>query len=315
MSSMLSITFAPHELIKYIPFEVIKDLVLNETIETFEVVLTVPRETEVYSLGTIEKAVIHIVDDDCEPNQDIYFLIDATSSTYRRHFCRLHYGVELMIAAINPGGDLDGTRMGAIFYPSIRTPCDTKFFDIGTNCSTIIGNFNTMIDGFYHYETDNPYRECLQILGTYPALAISDITRIINQSINDGEPMQRRRIVVVVLTDGNNSGKLDELRQAISVLEELAPGITIIAAGNDNGYQHAPVLQRIFREELTIIANGNENNVVIRRDSLELARGLVEKMRENRAICPKQGKKKLSFNINSILINVLCHSSLILIVG
>ena len=60
---MLSITFAPDEQIKYIPFEVIKDLVLNETIETFEVFLTVPRETEVYSLGTIEKAVIHIVDD------------------------------------------------------------------------------------------------------------------------------------------------------------------------------------------------------------------------------------------------------------
>ena len=206
-----------------------------------------------------------------------------------------------MIAAINPGGDLDGTRMGAIFYPSMRTgtPVDNKFFDIGTNCSTIIGNFNTMIDGFYHYETDNPFRGCLQILGTYPALAISDITRIINQSINDGDPMQRRRLVVV-LTDGNNSGELDELRQAISVLEELAPGITIIAAGNDNGYQDAPALQRIFREELTIIANGNESNVVIRRDSKELARGLVEKMREHRAICPKQGKKKLSFNINSI---------------
>ena len=208
-----------------------------------------------------------------------------------------------MIAAINPGGNLDGTRMGAIFYPKVskgRTPVANKFFDIGTDCSTIIGNFNTMIDGFYHYETENPYRDSLQILGTYPAPTISEVTRIINQSINDGEPMDRRRFVVV-LTDGNNSGELDELRQAISVLEELAPGITIIAAGNDNGYQHAPALQRKFKEELTIIANGNESNVVIRRDSFELASCLVKKMRENRAICLKQGKDfKLSFNINSI---------------
>ena len=73
MSSIVSIKFEPDEQIKYIPFEVMNDSDLSddEKIETFEVFLTVPRKTEVYSLGTIDKAVIHIVDDRESNNKPI----------------------------------------------------------------------------------------------------------------------------------------------------------------------------------------------------------------------------------------------------
>ena len=227
----------------------------------------------------------------CDADQDIYFLIDATLSNNRLAFCQTHYGVELMIAAMNPGNDLIGTRIGSILYPKIPrggTPVPYNFFNVGTSCGEIVGKYNTMIDGFYNQEFDNPYENYVRGEGTYPAETITKLTQNIQASINSGEPKTRRRIVVVV-TDGNNDGNSNELVQAVSNLAVVSPSVTIIAAGNDNGYRFEPSLQQRFREELTTIANGNANNVVIRQDSLQLAIALVEKMKNTGALCEEQG--------------------------
>lgn len=198
---------------------------------------------------------------------------------------------------MNPGNSLTSTRMGAVFYPKASrggTPAAHSFFNLGTSCSEIVGDYNTMIDAFYNQEFDNRYENNVRGEGTYPAAAISKLTANIRQSINDGDPKARRRIVVV-LTDGNNDGDLDELRQAVSELDEVAPGVMIIAAGNDDGYRNEPQLAEMFREELTIIANGAVDHVIIRRNSTQLAIGLVKKMRDAGAICPDQGKKSVHY--------------------
>ena len=243
----------------------------------------------------------------CDPNQDVYFLIDTTLSNNRLAFCQTHYGVELMIAAINPGGDLVGTRMGSILYPKVdrgETPVANNFFNIGTSCGEILGDYNTMIDAFYNQEfPDNPYEDYVRGEGTYPAVTISKLTGNIKA---DGAPANRRRIVVVV-TDGNNDGDTTELRQAVSELAAL--GVTIIAAGNDNGYRNEPDLIERFRQELIIIANGNANNVVIRQDSLKLAAALVEKMRELEALCDEHGKFNYNYNHNQCYKTFLCSET------
>ena len=230
--------------------------------------------------------------DNCS-NQDIYFLIDTTLSNNRLAFCQTHYGVELMITAINPGGDLSDTRMGSILYPNNPrndTPVAYNFFDIGTDCSEIINDkYDKLVDAFYNQEfVDNPYQDYVRGEVTHPVETITKLIEQIKQSIADGEPMERRR-TVVVLTDGNNDGELDELRQAVSELVTVAPDVMIIAAGNDDAFRNEAILQDRFKEELKVIANGVMDNVVIGHDPLNLIIGLVEKMQNVGAICLKEG--------------------------
>lgn len=192
---------------------------------------------------------------------------------------------------MNPGADLSGSRFGAIFYPRVeigQTPIAHQFFDLGASCSDIITDYNSMIDAFYNQEFENDFLDFVRGEGTYPAVSISKLTRNIEQAISEGESKWRRRIVVII-TDGNNDGETDELIQAVHDLIKVAPGITILAAGNDDTYRFEPHLAQRFREELTLIADGNPNNVVIRRESTLLAVALVKKMKDVQAICDEPG--------------------------
>lgn len=228
----------------------------------------------------------------CSAEQDIYFLVDATLSNNRLAFCQTHYGVELIIAAINPTSQETSTRIGGLFYPKVvvgGNPVAQPFFELGTNCQEILQEYNSMIDGFYNTEfASNPYRGNVRGEATYPAVTIRKLTETIRRSIRTRGAERRR--VIVVLTDGNNDGTLSELKAAVGELATVAPGVKIIAAGNDDVYQFEPDLAQRFREELTVIANGIDNNVVIRHNSIELAVDLVEKMADIQAICRTQGK-------------------------
>lgn len=188
--------------------------------------------------------------------------------------------------------NLTGTRIGAVFYPRVVRggyPVAHSFISLGTFCSEAVGEYDTMIDGFYNQEFVNPYEDFIRGEGTYPATAISKLSENIKQAIDTGDPIERRRIVIV-LTNGNNDGELNELIQAVHNLTEIGPSVAIIAAGNNNAYRSEPFLTQRFREELTFIANGNTNNVVISSDPISLAVLLIEKLVEIQVIGESEGE-------------------------
>lgn len=95
-------------------------------------------------------------------------------------------------------------------------------------------------------------------------------------------------------TDGSNDGQTDVLKQAVSDLADVAPGVKIIAIGNSMSLQGDPTRLAKFKSDLNIIANGDADNVVIGQDSLQLAVSLIEKMRNVGAICDSQGNELIS---------------------
>ena len=244
----------------------------------------------------------------CSPDRDIYFLIDTTSSNNRKQFCQLEYGVEQVIAALDPGSDMSGTRIGAIFYPR-RTRVSGKtvlsssiFFKLGSSCSEVMPKYHAMIDSFYHRPDPyidgktNPYDEYVQILGTFPAVAIRKVTDQIQQSIDSGEPSTRRRLIVVI-TDGNNQGTSEELIRDVTALTEVSTGVTIIAVGNSRYFINKPAnLIKKFKDDLNLIADGNSSNVLISEDSTEVAIQLVQKMQQLGVLCENQGER---YNIHN----------------
>lgn len=80
MPPILNITFAPEEQIKYITFEVMKDSNVEMT-ESFNLILSVPENTELYSIGTNWRATVYISD----VNETGTLLIDTTIKV----FCNL----------------------------------------------------------------------------------------------------------------------------------------------------------------------------------------------------------------------------------
>ena len=249
----------------------------------------------------------------CSPDRDIYFLIDTTSSNNRKQFCQLEYGVEQVIAALDPGSDMSGTRIGAIFYPRrIRVSgryelSSSVFFKLGSSCSEVMPKYHAMIDSFYHRPDPyidgktNPYDEYVQIIGTFPAVAIRKVTDQIQQSIDSGESSTRRRLIVVI-TDGNNQGTSEELIRDVTALTKVSTGVTIVAVGNSRYFiDRSNQEKQEFNASLNLIADGNSSNVLISEDSTEVAIQLVQKMVQLGVLCENQGERYNIITFNNFI--------------
>ena len=251
----------------------------------------------------------------CTPAQDVYLLIDATSSYISPNFCRTQYSTQLMISALNPGSSLTaGTRLGVVMYPTIRGD-DGRFKDlrdkpreainllnIGVGCTEAVGKFNNLIDGFMNVDRAtpvSPYLKYMKSMLTYPATAFELLNNKIDKAIVNGEEKANRRRVVIVITDGVNDESTDtdaqraknpKLDEQIKKLRELTinPSIKIIAAGHD-GYKSNIQGRNKFMKDLETIA-GDKNNVVVDSNPLKLSRKLIQKMIDLNTICQSDGK-------------------------
>ena len=218
--------------------------------------------------------------------------------------------MEQMIAALDPGSGMSGTRIGAIFYPK-RTRVSGKyvlsssvFFKLGSSCSEVMPKYHAMIDSFYHRPDPyidgktNPYDEYVQILGTFPAVAIRKVTDQIQQSIDNGEPSTRQRLIVV-MTDGNNQGTNEELIRDVTALTKVSTRVKIIAVGNSRYFINKPAnLIKKFKDDLNLIADGNSSNVLISEDSTEVAIQMVQKMQQLGYLCDNQCERYIIHNFS-----------------
>ena len=250
----------------------------------------------------------------CTPAQDVYLLIDATSSYNTLDFCHTQYSTQLMISALNPGSSLNaGTRLGVVMYPTLKNLKGEKkrieqlrdepreshnLLDVGVGgCTEAVGKFNNLIDGFMNSLNVNPhspYLDYTRSMLTYPATAFELLNEKLNEAIRDGsEPADRRRVVIVI-TDGANDESGDtaaqkarnpKLADQVKKLKEIAKNTNIIAAGYD-GYGSNTEERSHFMKDLKTIAN----NVVVDSNPLELSRKLIQKMIDLKTICKPNGK-------------------------
>ncbi len=230
----------------------------------------------------------------CSPSQDIYFLIDTTSSYREQSFCKLHYGTQLMISALLPTASITtGTRLGVILYPTlkgdktiaelrnVRPRIAPNFMNIGVDCNKAINEVEALIDGVYKEKRNiagNPRQIYIGSRLTFPATAFETLNREVS---NVGDPDRRR--AVIVFTDGPNDDDKNILNEQIETLKKFDPDIEILAAGllGRNPEKLRSELQEIASEKDNVIANS---------DPIVLARNLIERLINTNIICKSQGK-------------------------
>ena len=248
--------------------------------------------------------------------QDIYFVVDATFSNNRLHFCQTQYGVEMMIAAMNPGKDKSGKRIGAVLYPRVmsllETPVAHDFFDLGIECEDAMKSYHSMIDEFHHHNKTIAYgvfHNKTRGGYTFPTVAIRKVTSDIEQVIAAGDSKDRPRIVII-FTDGINDGSEVELKRAVAKLHSVSSNIKVFVAGNPDPYRSIdrPDLEKKFLDELTLIAIGNKSNVIIETDSLSMAKKLVKKLEDAEVFTADQGKVNVVIQ-NSFVFSVCIYYS------
>ncbi len=246
----------------------------------------------------------------CTLAQDIYFLIDATSSYTSLAFCQTQYSTQLMISALNPGSSFTaGTRLGLVMYPTLKDKSVLQLRDdpresydllnVSVGCTESVGKFNNLIDGFLNLkwaEPVSPYLDHTRSMLTYPATAIELLNKKLEEAIRKKDEKADRRRVVVVITDGANDESGDTAAQKeknpkldaeVKKLREITSNTINIIAGNEISYEYDPKGRENFLEDLETIAG---ENVVVDSDPIELSRKLIQKMIDLNAICKDEGK-------------------------
>lgn len=239
-----------------------------------------------------------IINPCCHPSptrrQDIFFVIDGTTSLSRQQFCQLHHGIELLIGTMEPSNTFTGPRIGGILFPTViidEEPVALDTFSLGTNCVEAIDLTNTIIHAFLNYEQfpDNPFHDYVRGRKSFPSIAIRKLTQNIQADLAAGDPLDRRRIAVI-LTDGNNDGDKAELIEAVDALQNVVPYITIIAAGTRERFITDQSINERMREELIVIAGGNEGNIIFEDDVQVMVLNLIGKMETAGIISSVDGK-------------------------
>ena len=225
--------------------------------------------------------------------QDIYFLVDGTLSNDAVPFCQEMYAIELITEVINPGSDMNGPRIAAYHYPlKINSPeGDMRFFKPGVNgCVQTVEDFHRLMLAV-SLGTRNDIRD--KVLGgaTYPERVLELVAKDIQAEIASGVSRNRRRVVIII-TDGDSDGNLEDLRAAIKKLSNAGDRTTLISAGIGTESSTSNIAG--FREELEVLANGDPKNAVLVFDSTtsvgtKLGLKLVNLMEKNGAICKDQG--------------------------
>ncbi len=240
----------------------------------------------------------------CRRRRDVYLLIDTTRS-FRTEFCQLHYGTELIISALNPGGS-SPTRLGAILYPTLKSDTSKSdipdlrnefprvaptLLDINTGCEQAMGTLANLIDAVMNespkFIPENPYLNFANSKLTYPAQAIESLNRNLTSQPNGREK------VVIFFTDGQNDANDDNesvrarnprLENQIALLKELDPNVVILAVGlSDNRNLQG------LKADFTVITV-DERNRIIDSNPVILARNLITRLMELGVICQSEGK-------------------------
>lgn len=226
----------------------------------------------------------------CTGEQDIYFVVDATSSNDVNPFCQEMYALELISEAINPGSALTGPRIGSYLYPRNELTSDNnmQYFKIGTkDCSVTVKAWHRLMTAFglgYPKGLSNKINGLL----TLPAPVLNLVAEDIESEITDKTELKDRRRVVVTITDGSNDQMNQNiLKNATIRLQNAGSRTTLIAAGIATKINTDDL--PAFKAELMLIAGGKEENTIVTDNGQTLGLELIDVMEANGVICTEQG--------------------------
>lgn len=248
----------------------------------------------------------------CGEVQDVYFVVDATSSNDMNPFCQEMYALQLLSAAINPNNKLysQTSRIGSYLYPKLESSSESDLYFLNItnqNCTRNVLRFHQLIRAFRNCRLVSlKLCEKIQGLVTLPRPTIDLLASDIETEIASGIHHENRRRIIIILTDGTNDEKNEtELANSVQRLATAGNNTIIIAAGILTDFNTMEKDHDNFKNNLVRLANGNENNAILvdatgwniesvrRSAGLRLAKDLIDKLTtdEIHVICPNKGKR------------------------
>lgn len=213
----------------------------------------------------------------CDPPQNLFFFIDATSSNKFENFCPLIVVLQMVVAAISPSAT-SGTQIGALlFSDNARHRDPSPVFDTDTSCLddvqgegksllSLMYEFGVCLDKHRNYDSTKFPSMCGE--GTSAVLGLERIRDV-------ARTKSSRNSTVLMITDGVIKDT-NEARE--KVLRELKDaGVTIIEAG----YGDADIA--------TMKKYTDPDNIMIDNDPIQLGRAIVNKLKEKGLLCDEYG--------------------------
>ena len=217
------------------------------------------------------------------PKRDVYFVLDATQSIGSEIFCRFGYTIQLIEAAINPGGVVDGARVSTVLFENDLKGADAgHLFDLNDLCPAAVStNIPRIVYEYKAVETGSLTHEGGGL--TYPQVGSTTTTpysalALISDQIK--RDSGTRPTSVIILTDGKPQ---QDISSIIAELKDTSA--VLIAAGIGS---QGDINEAVLREMVSDPANA-----VYEPDTAEairFAERIVERMKFTGALCVNQGE-------------------------
>ena len=210
----------------------------------------------------------------CDEQQNIYFLVDVTSSNEFNRFCQILITIDLLVAAFNPMAS--NTRVSAYYF------LDGSLWTSSTTCFDIVNHRIPSL--FQEFGRRRP--PCSRST-VFPGIcgdqsrALPGLRAIVNEAVAEGTDVER---AAVILTDGN----LEELPgdDIPPVLQDLinAQFSTCIVAGLESR------TTRINMKRLERYTIGGNDYAIVKGNPRDLGITLVNRLNAAGVLCDEHGK-------------------------